>query len=162
MKISKIDVEDNIIVMSLLQILTQAQIDARKKQDKERLSVLQLALSAIKNEQIAIQKDVNDEDVVAVLQRQVKQQKDALKDFEAGGRQDLVDATKREIDILSQYLPKQMSEKEIEEIVSSIIIECKPTGLQDFGKVMGSVMEKLKGKADGGMVMQIVRRLMSS
>lgn len=156
-----IDVDDNTI-MSLLQTLTQAQIDARKEQDKERLSVLQMALSAIKNEQIEIQKDITDEDVIAVLQRQVKQLKDAMKDFESGGRQDLINNTQKEIDIISEYLPEQMSETEIEGVVSSVIEELSPAGPQDFGKVMGAAMGKLKGKADGGMVTQVVRRLMSS
>jgi len=159
-KIKKEIENDNI--MSLLESIVQSQIEARKTQDKERLSVLQMALSAIQNEKISARKELTDEDIVAVLQRQVKQLKDALKDFQTGGRQDLVDATNREINILSKYLPEQMSEAEIEKIVSPIITELKSTGSQDFGKVMGVVMTKLKGKADGGIVTQVVRRLMSS
>ncbi|PLX26247.1 hypothetical protein C0581_04840 [Candidatus Parcubacteria bacterium] len=147
--------------MSLLDSLTLDSQEARKSKDKERLSVLQVALSAIKNEQIKKQKELTDEDIVAVLSSQVKQLKDACKDFEAGGRQDLVDSTKAEIEIFSSYLPEQLDESEVENIVKQVIEKISPSGPQDFGRVMGDAMNQLKGKADGNVVQAIVKRLLS-
>jgi uncharacterized protein YqeY len=116
-----------------------------------------MALSAIKNEQIEKQKDLDDAEVVAVLQRQVKQLKDALKDFETAGREDLIDNTNRELDILSSFLPAQLSEEEIRLVVTHVVSELKPSGPQDFGKIMGAVMSRVQGKADGGIVQKLVR-----
>ncbi|HAT03756.1 MAG TPA: aspartyl-tRNA amidotransferase [Candidatus Magasanikbacteria bacterium] len=147
--------------MSLLESLVAQQQEARKSHNKERLSVLQMALSAVKNEQIELRRELVDVDVVAVLQRLVKQIRDARQDFEIGKRQDLIDQADFEIGVLSSFLPKQLSEGEVEQIVHQIIEEIKPAGPQDFGKVMGSVMSKLKGQADGTVVQSVVRRLLS-
>ncbi|MBI2436595.1 MAG: GatB/YqeY domain-containing protein [Candidatus Magasanikbacteria bacterium] len=147
--------------MTVLELLLASQLEARKSQDKERLSVMQLALSAVKNEQINKQKDLEDAEVVAVLQRQVKQLKDALKDFETAGRQDLIDNTHRELDILASFLPAQISEEEIRKIVDEIVVELKPASPRDFGKVMGAVMARVQGKTEGAVVQKIVREKLS-
>ena len=147
--------------MSLFESLTLDSQEARKSQDKERLSVLQMALSAIKNEQIKKQKELSDEEVVEVIARQVKQLKDAIKDFEAGGRQDLVESSNKEIEIFTSYLPEQASEEEVERVVKEVIEKMSPSGPEDFGRVMGAAMNQLKGKADGNIVQDVVKKLLS-
>ena len=95
--------------MTLRSEIQEKQYDAMKKGDAERLSVMRLLNSAIKNEEIELKRELNDEEAQAVVGRQVKQLKDALKDFEAGGRKDLIEKTQKEIEILEEYLPEQMS-----------------------------------------------------
>ena len=143
--------------MTLRSEIQEKQYDAMKKGDAERLSVMRLLNSAIKNEEIELRRDLNDEEAQAVVGRQVKQLKDALKDFEAGGRKDLMDKTQKEIEILEEYLPEQMSDEKLEEIVGKII-EQMSAGPQDVGKVMGAVMKEVKGQADGNKVREIVSK----
>ncbi|OGH83427.1 MAG: glutamyl-tRNA amidotransferase [Candidatus Magasanikbacteria bacterium RIFOXYC2_FULL_40_16] len=143
--------------MTLRSEIQEKQYDAMKKGDAERLSIMRLLNSAIKNEEIELRRDLNDEEAQAVVGRQVKQLKDALKDFEAGGRKDLMDKTQKEIEILEEYLPEQMSDEKLEEIVGKII-EQMSAGPQDVGKVMGAVMKEVKGQADGNKVREIVSK----
>lgn len=143
---------------SLFQKITIDSQDARKNHDLEKLSVLQLAISDIKNEKINKRKELSDEEVQNVLTKQVKQLNDAIKDFERGGREDLVNKSKKEIEILTVYLPTQMTAEELEQIVKKIITEMKPNGQGDFGKVMGTVMKEVKGRADGTMVQEFVKK----
>ena len=143
--------------MTLRSEIQEKQYDAMKKGDAERLSVMRLLNSAIKNEEIELKRELNDEEAQAVVGRQVKQLKDALKDFEAGGRKDLMDKTQKEIEILEEYLPEQMSDEKLEEIVGKII-EQMSAGPQDVGKVMGAVMKEVKGQADGNKVREIVSK----
>jgi len=144
--------------MSLIDTIKQNQLEARKNQNKEKLSVMQVVLSALKNESIAKQKELSDEEVIVVLQKQVKQSNDAMKDFVAGKRQDLVDQTIKEIAVLSEFLPAQMSQSDVEKEVQKIIVEFGEVGPNDFGKVMGIAMSKLKGKADGNIVGATVKK----
>ncbi|OIO18498.1 MAG: hypothetical protein AUJ23_03585 [Candidatus Magasanikbacteria bacterium CG1_02_32_51] len=144
--------------MALIDTIKQNQLEARKNQNKERLSIIQVVLSALKNESIAKQKELSDEEVIVVLQRQVKQSNDAMKDFITGKRQDLVDQTIKEIAVLSEFLPAQMSQSDVEKEVQKIIAEFGEVGPNDFGKVMGIAMSKLKGKADGNIVGATVKK----
>ncbi len=149
--------------MSLLQTLVQAQQEARKNKQSEKLSVLQMALSAIQNEKINAQKDdVSDEDIINVLKRQIKQLKDANNDFKTGGRDDLVAQNNKEIDILSDYVPAELSEDIIEQTIQAVIAKTNPVGPQDFGKVMSAAMAEFKGQADGQRVSDVVKRLIAS
>jgi|SRR3989339_785661 len=143
--------------MTLRSEIQEKQYDAMKKGDAERLSVMRLLNSAIKNEEIELKRELNDEEAQAVVGRQVKQLKDALKDFEAGGRKDLIEKTQKEIEILEEYLPEQMSDEKLEEIIGKII-EQMSAGPQDVGKVMGAVMKEVKGQADGNKVREIVSK----
>ncbi|MFA7244576.1 MAG: GatB/YqeY domain-containing protein [Candidatus Magasanikbacteria bacterium] len=143
--------------MSLIETIRQNQLEARKNQKKERLSVMQVVLSVLKNESIAKQKELSDEEVIEVLQKQVKQLNDAMKDFVAGNRQDLIDQTKNEISIISEFLPAQMTEEEILAEVNNIIANFGEIKPNDFGKVMGQAMSKMKGKADGNLVGKILK-----
>lgn len=143
--------------MALRSEIQESQYEAMKQGDADRLSVLRLLVSAIKNEEKESKKELSDEEVQAIVQRQAKQLKDAIKDFESGGRSDLVEKTQKEIDIMSEYLPEQMSEDELTKVVEKTIADLS-AGAQDIGRVMGAVMKEVKGKADGNMVRGIVTK----
>ena len=148
----------NKIFMSLRNEIQDKIHMAMKAGDAKKLAVLRLLKSAIKNEEIQLQKELSDEQVQSVAARQVKQLAEALKDFEAGGRQDLVTQTKEEIEIMSVYLPEQMSDSELSVIVDKAIESTNSKTQQDVGKVMGLVMKEAKGKADGNKVREIVSK----
>lgn len=147
--------------MSLKEDLRQKQIKAMKSGDQALLSVMRMLNSAIKNEEIDNKKELTDDEVGAIIKRQVKQLQDALKDFTSGGRGDLVDQTKKEIDILSEYLPEQMSDTDVSEIVKKVITDIGATEQKDIGRVMGAVMQQVSGRADGNVVRQAVAQQLS-
>jgi uncharacterized protein YqeY len=148
--------------MSLRNEIQEKQYAAMKAKDAERVLVMRLIMSAIKNEEIEKKEKLNDEEVQAVAARQVKQLQDALKDFEAGGRDDLVQKTKAEIEILSVYLPEKLSDEELTSVIEKVIEQSGAKIPQDVGKVMGMVMKEVKGKADGNKVREIVSKKLSS
>lgn len=130
---------------------------------KEELktSVLRLLLSAINYYEI--QKggagyEASDEDVLAVIQKEAKQRKDSIEQFQHAGRQELVDKETKELAMLQTYLPEQMSEEEIRGFVKGAISQTDARSMADIGKVMGALMPKVKGKADGNLVSQIVKK----
>ncbi|WP_069649309.1 GatB/YqeY domain-containing protein [Caloranaerobacter ferrireducens] len=129
-----------------------------KNKDKIRKDVITMVRAAIKQKEVDERIELSDEDIIELIAKQVKQKKDALKDFEKGGRQDLVELTQKEIDILMEYLPEQLSEDEIDEIVKAAIEEIGASTMKDMGKVMSYVMPKVKGRADGSLVNKIVRQ----
>ncbi|KPU27933.1 aspartyl-tRNA amidotransferase [Caloranaerobacter sp. TR13] len=129
-----------------------------KNKDKVRKDVITMVRAAIKQREVDERVELSDEDIIEIIAKQVKQKKDALKDFEKGARQDLVELTQKEIDILMEYLPKQLSEDEIDEIVKAAIEEIGASTMKDMGKVMSYVMPKVKGRADGSLVNKIVRQ----
>jgi len=121
--------------------------------------VLRMFLSAINYYEIkkgGAGYEATDEDVLSVIQKEVKQRKDSIEQFKIGGRQDLVDKETKEFEILQAYLPKQMNDEEIKNLVKEAIKQTEATSVKDMGKVMGMVMPKIKGKADGGMVSRII------
>lgn len=149
--------------MSLIQSLQEAQLRARKDKDQATLGTIQMILSHIKNEQINLMKrDISEEEVLGVLRKFIKQLKDALTDFEKAGRQDLIVNAKREIDLVSQYLPQQLTESEIESIARDVIAQMSPVTEKDLGKVIGRVMKETAGRADGALVQTIIKRLLPS
>ena len=133
---------------------------ALKSGEKEKTGVLRFLISAIKNHQIEIKtKDeqyLADEEVVAVIRRQVKQRKDSIAEYEKGGRQELADKEKAELDILDNYLPAQAGEDKIREVVKAKMQELGITDKSGFGKLMGVAMAELKGQADGDAVKKVV------
>lgn len=132
--------------------------------DALKTSVLRLLLSAINYYEInkgGAGYEATDEDVLSVVQKEVKQRKDSIEQFKAGNRQDLVDKETKELEILQTYVPAQMSKEEVKQIVQDTIQEVSATSIQDMGKVMGSLMPKLKGKTDGGLVSKIVKEELS-
>lgn len=136
--------------------------EALKSGQKERLSTLRTALSQIKDERIKKREDLSDEDVITVLMHAVKSRKDSIEMYAKGGRQDLVDKETAEMEIIQTYLPEQMSEEEVRKIIAEIVKSSGATDMKDIGKIMGPAMAKLKGKADGKLVQQIARSLLSS
>ena len=125
-----------------------------------KTSVLRLLLSAINYYEI--QKggagyQASEEDVLAVLQKEVKQRRDSIEQYGAGNRQDLADKEQKELEILQTYLPAQMGGEEIRQLVKQAITDTGATAMTDMGKVMGALMPKVKGKADGGLVSKIVK-----
>ena len=135
---------------------------ALKSGQKEKLSTLRTALSQIKDERINKRKDLTDEDVIGVLMRAVKSRKDSIDLYRKGGRQDLVDKETAEVELIQSYLPEQMPEDEVKKIIAEIVQSSGASDIKDIGKVMGPAMARLKGKADGKLVQQIARSLLSS
>lgn len=147
---------------SLKEQIKNEQIAALKNREEEKLSVLRFLNSAIKNAEIEKQKELSDAEVQEVIARQVKQFQDALKDFEKGGRADLVENTNREINLLKNYLPAQLSAEESETVVKKILTDNGLLENKDVGKAMGLVMKELKGKADGNLVRQLVEKILTA
>ena len=143
--------------MSLKEKLMEDLKSSMKSKDKVRKNVITMVRSAIKQKEVDERIELEDVDVIEIISKQVKQKKDAIEDFEKGNRQDLVDLTKQEINILMEYLPKQLTEDELEQIVKQSIENMGAITIKDIGKVMSDVLPKVKGKADGSMVNKIVR-----
>jgi uncharacterized protein YqeY len=133
---------------------------AMKAQDKTRLSVIRMVLSAVKYVEIEKKASLTDDQVLDVLAREVKQRKDSLAEFERGNRKDLVAKVKEELAILADYLPEQLSEEAVREVITAVIKEVGATGKADMGRVMGAVMPQLKGRADGKLINTIVQELL--
>ncbi len=130
-----------------------------------KTSVLRMLLSAINYYEI--QKggagyEASEEDVLSVIQNQAKQRKDSIEQFKNAGRQELADKEQKELEILQAYLPEQMGEEEIKNLVKEAISQTSATSMQDIGKVMGALMPKVKGKADGNLVSKLVKESLSS
>ena len=143
--------------MSLLTTLNDDIKTAMKAKDKDSLAVLRMLKSGIQNEQIKVGRDLNGDEELTVLSREIKQRKDSLQEFERAGREDLVDKTKIEIAVVEKYLPEQLSDDDIRRIVSAAIQQTGAASQADFGKVMGLVMPQVKGKAEGALVNAIVK-----
>ena len=132
-----------------------------KVQDKTKLLVLRGLKTAIKNKQIELRQDLTDDQILGIISSEVKKCKEAIEQFIQGSRQDLVEKEETEVEILSSYLPPQLSEEEIKEIITQAIEEISASSPKDLGKVMKSVMPKMAGRADGREVNRIARELLS-
>jgi uncharacterized protein len=147
--------------LSLLTTLNEDMKQAMRAKDKETLQVIRMLKASIQNEQIKKGQDLNDEEELTVLSREMKQRRDSLAEFEKADRTDLADKVKKEIVIVENYLPAQLSEEEIRAIVTEAVAKTGATSPKEFGKVMGAVMPKVKGKADGNQVNAIVKELLN-
>jgi len=125
---------------------------AMKAGQKDRLKVVRLILAAIKQQEVDTREELDDADVLAVLNKMVKQRRDSVSQFTDGGRDDLADVERAEIAVLKDYLPEPMSDEEIEQIIAAAIAETGAESLRDMGKVMGVVKQKAEGRADLGQV----------
>lgn len=132
-------------------------IESMKAHAEEKLSVLRMLKSAIKNTEIAKQKELEEADILQILQGQIKSRRDSIDLYTKGGRPELAEKEESEIKILAEYLPEQLSEDEIKTIVAKAVTELGATGMQDMGKVMGKIMPEVRGKADSSLVSQIVK-----
>lgn len=144
--------------MSLKEKLQNDWKVALKARESFKASVLNMAKAAILNEEKNGKGSTLDDDqIIAILSKEVKMRRDAIEEFKKGNRQDLVDKTNQEIEILLNYLPQQLTEIEITEIVTNAVNEIGASGIKDMGKVMSLVNPKTKGRADGKLVSQIVK-----
>ena len=143
--------------MSLMELLTADMKAAMKQGEKARLSVIRLVRGAVRQAEIDGKKTLNDDEIIGVITKEVKMRRDSIEEFERGGRTDLVNKTKAEIDILMPYLPAQLSADEVKEIVEAAVAEVGATTAKDMGKVMGVLMPRVKGRADGKLVNELVR-----
>ena len=136
--------------------------DAMKAKDEVRKNTISFARAAVKQYEIDNRKELDDEGIVAILAKQVKMRKDALSDFEKAGRMDLADAYKQEIEVLQKYLPAQLSADEIRDIVKTTAADLGiEGGKQNMGKLMGAVMGKVKGVADGNDVRKVIEEFLA-
>ncbi|MEL1136177.1 GatB/YqeY domain-containing protein [Desulfitobacterium sp. THU1] len=133
-----------------------------KEEGKVRLSVIRMARAAIKNAEIDKRIEFSDDQVIEVLAREVKMRRDSIEEFSKANRPDTVKALEKEISVLMDYLPQQLSEGEIRQLAQETIAEVGAQGPKDLGKVMGKITPKTKGRADGKLVNQIVRELLGS
>ncbi|AIQ13964.1 GatB/YqeY domain-containing protein [Paenibacillus durus] len=142
--------------MNLSERLNEDMKQAMKSKDKFKLSTIRMVRSTIKNLEIEFKRTLDDNEVLDILSREIKQRKDALQEFEKAGRDELAASNKAEIEIIAQYLPEQLSEEEIKVIVQQTIQETGASSKNDMGKVMSALMPKVKGRADGKLVNQAV------
>ena len=130
---------------------------AMRAKDKARLAVIRLTLSAINQKEIDEQITLDDNQVIAVLEKMVKQRRDSINQYESAKRQDLADIEKQEITVLQEYLPEQMGEAEVAAAVADIIASSGASSPKDMGKVMGAAKNRLQGQADMGLVSRLVK-----
>ncbi len=133
---------------------------AVKERDRVRTNTLRMLISALKNEELEERGELTEEREIAVLAGYVKRCRESIREFEQGGRTDLVEKEKAEIDIVFQYLPEQMGEEEIRETARNIIGEVGASSPRDMGRVMGEMMKRVRGRADGAVVKNIVLELL--
>ena len=141
--------------------LDQEYKEALKAKDEAKVSAIRMLKSEIQKTEIAKRPDeLNEEDVLGVISKMAKQRKESIEQFKQGGRDDLVQKETKELEILQAYLPKQLSEAEITDLVKAAIAETGAQGKADMGKVMKALMPQVKGKADGKLVSQIVTNML--
>ena len=131
--------------------------EAMKAQDKETLAVIRMVKGAISLEEINTKKELNDQEVISIIAKQIKTRKESIEDFKKGGRQDLIDKTNSEIEILNRYMPEQLSTEEVDKIIDEIFAIENPTSMADMGKVMKIAKERLNGQADMSYVSKKIR-----
>ncbi len=135
---------------------------AMKEQNKIKLNVVRMVKGAIQMEELNVKHELSDDEVIAIIVKQIKQRKEAIIEFEKGNRTDLVEQNKQEIEILNSYLPEQLSDEEIDNIIDEAIKIINPTTKRDIGKIIGSISPKLKGKADMSIVSKKVSEKLSN
>ncbi|TPR13863.1 MULTISPECIES: GatB/YqeY domain-containing protein [Apilactobacillus] len=131
--------------------------NAMKSHDKVALTVIRMIKTDLMNEKIKLGHDLSEDEELTVISREVKQHKESIDDFKKADRDDLVETQESEMKVLEKYAPKQLSQAEIDEVVSETINSVGASNMSDFGKVMGAVMPKVKGKADGSLVQKSVK-----
>lgn len=147
--------------MTLKDTLMNDLKESMKNKDQVRKSVVTLVRSAIKQKEVDERVELSDDDILDVISKQLKQRKDALEEFKKVQRDDLVEETEKEISILMGYLPEQLTDEELHAIVSETINQVGATTMKDMGKIMGVVMPKVKGKADGKRINEIAKQILN-
>lgn len=135
---------------------------AMKSQDKVALSVVRMLKSDIQMAELNKKSELTDDEVVAIVSKQIKMRKDSIKEFEKGNRNDLIEQSEQEIKILEKYLPEQLTEEEVIDIINNVFGKVNPTSQSDMGKIMGVLTPLVKGKTDMGIVSKIVKEKLSN
>jgi uncharacterized protein YqeY len=147
--------------MTLKERITEDMKNAMRSGDKDRLATLRMILAAIKQREVDERTQLDDSQVVAVLEKMVKQRRESIAQFQSGGREDLVAKESAEVAVLQSYLPEQLSDAEIEALIAEAIAATGATSVKDMGKVMGIVKSKAQGRADMGAVSARVKARLS-
>jgi uncharacterized protein YqeY len=147
---------------SLKSAISEAMKDAMRARDKARLGTLRLALSEIKRIEVDERIDPDDTRILSILDKMVKQRRESVKQYEAGGRQDLADQENAEIEILQEFLPTALSDSELTSIVVAAIDATGAASMKDMGKVMGQVKPQVAGRADMGKVSELIKAQLQS
>ena len=143
--------------MSLKETLNNDIKSAMKTKDKETLAVLRMIKTAVQAAEIDKKEELNAEEELTILAREAKQRRESLAEFVKAGRDELVAKTEAEIEIVERYLPKQLSVEEVKEVIATVAEKIGATTQKEFGKLMGTVMQELKGKADGNVIKEQVK-----
>ena len=143
--------------MTLTERINNDLKEAMKSKDSFRLSVIRMVKGAMQLAKPNPREELTDDDVITVISKQIKMRNDSIKEFEAAGRSDLVEQNKKEIEILNTYMPKQLSEEELTEIIDKVFEEVKPTSQKDMGLIMKNISPLVKGKADMSLVNKLVK-----
>jgi len=146
--------------MALKEKLIEDLKSSMKNKDTIRKNTITMIRAAIKQKEVDERIQLDDDGIIEIISKQLKEKKNVIDDFKRGQRQDLVEQTEKEMEILLEYLPKQLSEEDIRRIVMETVKEVNASSMKDIGLVMKSVMPKLKGKADGSTVNKIVKEIL--
>ncbi|CAM4347865.1 MULTISPECIES: GatB/YqeY domain-containing protein [Saccharibacillus] len=144
--------------MNLSERLNEDMKQAMRSKDKFKLSTIRMIRATVKNQEIDLKRTLDDAEVLDILSREIKQRKDSLQEFKKAGRDDLAETVEAEIVIVAEYLPAQLAEEEVKAIVQQTIQETGASSKADMGKVMAALMPKVKGRADGKLVNQVVQQ----
>lgn len=147
--------------MSLDDRLVDDMKKAMKDKDKVKLTVIRGIRSALNNEAIKLGHDLSEDEELVVLNREVKQRKDSLQEYKNAGRDDLVSSIEQELETLKAYMPEQLSEDDLKQLIHDTVEEVGATSPSDMGSVMKALMPKVKGKADGSLVNRLVKEYLS-
>jgi len=152
--------------MELFEKINQDLVSAIKEKQTEKVSVLRMLVAALRNKEITLRKGgeakLSDEQTIDVINSEIKKRRDSIESYKQADRKDLADKEKAELEILVVYMPVQLSDKELEKIVDEIISSIDEVTMKDFGKIMGQTMAKVKGKADGNKVGEVVKKILGS
>ena len=143
--------------MTLIADIEDELKDARRARDDERRDALALVLNALRSAEKELQRSLSEDESLQVLQRERKKRVEAMEAFDAAGREEQADREEFELDVIEEFMPDQLSEEELEEIVDDVIAEVGATSIRDLGRVMADVMPRVSGRADGSVVSQLVR-----
>ena len=148
--------------MTLSEKINNDMISYMKSKDSFSLGVVRMVKGAIQLEKINLKRELNDDEVVAVIAKQIKMRNDSISEFEKANRTDLVDQTKKEVELLKQYMPEQLSEEDINKIIDEAFASINPNGPKDMGLIMREVSPKLKGRCDMGKVNALIKEKLAN
>ena len=147
--------------ITLKNLLSEAMKSAMKAKDKDRLKTIRLALSDIKRVEVDSREEQSDSQIIAILDKMVKQRRESIKQFELGGRPELAAQEKLEIEVLNEFLPQALNDDEIDSLIQSIIVDSGAETIKDMGRVMGLIKPQVIGRADLSLVSKKIKNLLT-